>query len=1091
MRDGTMLALAVLILTAFAATMIMASEGSEAADIDVFGNWVISGGIVQETDKTIDVRGNVIVQSGGVLKLYGCTLDVNASANGLYSLEVQAGGRLEAYNTIIRGNDAYVDFWFRDDVVLEGCQVSRVNGVSSGGSVRGLMVVGSTVTMTDTVVSDCRYHGIYAQASLNLDNVTVEDVDQSNVYMSNWGASAGDFTVSIRDSTFHLSTAGGWWGAGIYFGRWGGDPDMDLTLSGSTFQGGARGVYISGGSNSDVVIDGCEFVDCDEAIAFSGQTTSGSYTISNNHINAHDLADSVAFTFSLTDDFMPTLTANSVEHVQTAYDIDGPWSGSATTSIEGLKVDNCTRGVFTDRTLHLTVLNSTFTHMKGSLECFVADGGSTITIRDTEHPWGSGTVADANSWIRAYIDIGIRGAKWRNGGPIASGELVLENVTQYEVARFNLSNVHSQDMVGWEVTDTDRRTSFNLYPAMYINGHAFRGDRIDLKTYKPSILELVDDYVPSIVINSPSDGKGFNTTTVLCGGSIDELGSGTDMVQYSFNGANYTPLTSWTGSTWSLPMTSLPQGEHTLSLKTRDKVGNVGEVATVHFWVDTITPFIEIAPYEELVNNSTVMVGGATEPGVGMTINGVRVIISEDGSFLVELGVKEGHNVFSIEVLDKAGNYNSTQVSFERDMIPPALAITEPQPDVWTNAHNVYVEGTAEEGADLTVDGEPVEIINGSFRRRIDLEEGDFVIRVTCTDMAGNVAVKTRLVRVDWTPPGLSIVEPEAAEVYVRESTVYVSADVDDPTIDHVMVNDQAIPLTSGRFVKQFTVLEGVTEFVITVEDAAGNSVTERVVVIRDLTPPTYDWNMTAVGGELVVVSGDRYCTSNAVEVSITASELSTFSLAGGVLLAKGTQVQHQFELVEGPNTLEIYIVDEAGNQAQTFRQRVEVDTTAPTISISSPPSGYRTKEDIVTIQGSTDEGTTLKINGETVTLGSGGSFRHVMALVDGRNEFTIQAVDAMGNSETATLSVLRDSEVVAEETSTTGATITGFVIGLIVGIIVMVAFTFVRARGAAKEPPEGPRPPERGGPGEGPGTPSGPPPGPDEPPHPEGWEEF
>jgi len=1091
MRDGILLAIGMFVLMAMTASVLLSSEGSEAADIDVFGDWVITGGIVQETDKSIDVRGNVIVQAGGVLKLYGCTLDINASSNGQHSLDVQSGGRLEAYNTRIQGNDAYVDFWFRDDVVLEGCQLSHVNGVGSGGSVRGIMVTGSTVTMTDTLVTDCRYHGIYAQASLNLDNVTVEDVDQSNVYMSNWGASAGDFSVAIRDCTFHLSTAGGWWGAGVYFGRWGGDPDMDLTLSGSTFDGGSRGVYISGGSNSDVVIDGCEFVDCDEAIAFSGQTTSGSYTISNNHINAHDLADSVGFTLALTDDFMPTLTANTVEHVQTAYDIDGPWTGSATTTLEGLVVENCTRGVFTDRTLHLTIVNSTFTHMVGSLECFVADGGSTITIRDTDHPWGSGTVANANSWIRAYIDIGIRGAKWRSGGPIASGELVLENVTHYEVARFNLSSVHSQDMVGWEVTDTDRRTSLNLYPVMYARGHGFRGDRIDLRTYEPSIIELVDDYVPSITINSPREGKGFNTTTVLCGGSIDELGSGTDMVQYSFNGANYTPLTSWTGSTWSLPMTSLPQGEHTLSLRPKDKVGNLGEVATVSFWVDTVVPFITVAPHEELVNTSTVMVGGSTEPGVGMTINGVTVIIAEDGGFLVELDVSEGHNVFTIEVLDKAGNYNSTRVTLQRDMTPPPLAITGPPPDVWTNAHNVYVEGTAEEGADLTVNGEPVEIINGSYRRRIDLEEGDFVIRVTCTDRAGNVAVKTRLVRVDWTPPGLTIVEPETSEVYVRESTVYISADVDDPTIDHVTVNEQSIPLTSGRFVKQFTVLEGVTEFVITVVDAADNSVTERVVVIRDLTPPTYEWNMSAVGGELVVVAGDRYCTSSAVEVSITASELSTFSLAGGIQLARGTRVQQRFDLVEGPNTLEIYIVDVAGNQAQTFKQRVEVDTTPPTISISTPPSGYRTKEDVVTIQGSTDEGTTLKINGETVTLGSGGSFRHVMALVDGRNEFTIEAVDAMGNSETATLSVLRDSEVVTEETSTTGATVTGFVLGLVVGIVLMVAFTYVRARGGAKEPPEGPRPPERDRPGKGPATPYQPPPGPGEPAPPEGWEEY
>ncbi|UCC92957.1 MAG: hypothetical protein JSW25_09900, partial [Thermoplasmata archaeon] len=158
----------------------------------------------------------------------------------------------------------------------------------------------------------------------------------------------------------------------------------------------------------------------------------------------------------------------------------------------------------------------------------------------------------------------------------------------------------------------------------------------------------------------------------------------------------------------------------------------------------------------------------------------------------------------------------------------------------------------------------------------------------------------------------------------------------------------------------------------------------------------------------------------------------------------------------------EIYIADAAGNQAQTYSEVVFVDTTAPTITIQSPQPGTRTKEDTATIHGFTEEGATLTLNGETVMVQSGGEFRHIVALVEGRNEFALEVEDGMGNSATASLSVLRDTEVTTGETSSTGATMTGFVLGLVMGIVLMLAFGFVRARrGEGREPPEGPRPPE------------------------------
>jgi hypothetical protein len=560
-----------------------------------------------------------------------------------------------------------------------------------------------------------------------------------------------------------------------------------------------------------------------------------------------------------------------------------------------------------------------------------------------------------------------------------------------------------------------------------------------MRTYTPSVVELVDDLAPTMTIDAPEQDEGFSNDTIVARGEYDEKGSGMDMIEYSLDNASFLPLTSWSDGGWNLPITFLTDGEHTLAVRGIDSVGNKGDQVSVSFVVDTIPPNLDVHHYPHLVNVTSLMVTGRTEALATLTLNGQGVNLDENGNFSVELVLTEGINNFDLAVTDRAGNHNGTKLTVVSDTILPDLEVTAPEDDIWTNARWVHVEGMAEIGSDLRVNGVAVELVNGTFKKRVDLVESDFVITVTSTDTAGNTAQKVRVLHVDWTAPELVIVEPVAAEVYVRESSLYISGDVDDPTIDHVLVNDEAVPLTSGRFVKQFTVLEGHTEFVITVVDAAMNGASAKVVVIRDLPPPSYQSNMPALGGDLLYVDGDHYCTAPTVEVYLTLNEVSVMTLGDGTEIATGTEVRYRFDLSEGVNVLDIYIKDTAGNQAQTFSERVNVDTTAPNIDVQSPQPGFRTKEDTVTIHGFTD------------------------ALVDGRNEFKLDVEDAMGNSNSASISVLRESDVSTGETSSTGSTVTGFAIGLVVGIVLMAAFMYVRGRGAGpdEEPPTGPRPPE------------------------------
>ncbi|UCC93505.1 MAG: hypothetical protein JSW25_02230, partial [Thermoplasmata archaeon] len=569
MSPGTRLAFALFLFIIAAAVLIATGEGTEAADIEHTSDWVISGETIILTDKTIDVVGNVTIQAGGVLELYNCTLDIQCVVSGQFRLEVMASGRLEAYDSTIQATGSRMDVLFHDDVLIEGCTIDHVRGGST--SVRGITIDGGTASFKDTWINDSNYHGLYVLAGLNLDNVTITNITYAHVYLYNWGASA-PYSVSISNSEFVGDGSASSWRAGVMLYTFQSGEDVDVTIADTTFRECYRGVYISTTGKGSADVQRCTFIDCRQGISMSWSTSSGTHVFKDNTVTADGTAGTVGLILTYRTNWGPVVEDNVVRDVYTGYIVNGRWNTPQTVSIGNLSVSDCTQGLISEQDIQLTVHNSSFTRIASSLECFVARNDSTITIIDTDHPWGSGTVESASSWIKAYTDVEIRGAKWKDGASIGQGFLVLENTTQFEVARFNLSDLRSQDVAGWEVTSTDRRTSLYLYPALYDGGHGFRGERIDMRTYTPSVVELVDDVAPSVVIDEPRNDEGFATDSVVARGTYSELGSGVDMVQYSLDGGDFLPLMTWSDDKWTMPMSFLVDGEHTLALRALDKV---------------------------------------------------------------------------------------------------------------------------------------------------------------------------------------------------------------------------------------------------------------------------------------------------------------------------------------------------------------------------------------------------------------------------------------------------------------------------------------------------------------------------------------
>jgi hypothetical protein len=1093
MRKRSEIAAGILFALALAALFVLLTGSATAADRDIMGDWTISSGTTHLSDETIDVRGNVTVASGGILKLENCTLAINGSSDGRYRLTVESGGRLEVYGSLVNGSDGRIKVEFHDYVLFEGSTLQHIYGAQSSAT-RGIMLEDGSITFRDSTVTDSSYMMFHVKTDLTLDNVTVSHGARSYVYAYSYYIQ-GSATIRIEDCHFIGPGPGQWYMDGVYVytsSQAGGA--VDLVVKNTRIETFGRDLYLTGSTKLTAVVEGCELFDSDAGIEV--YQTGGLITVKNNVIGHTSRAGAIGITVGVSSGASLVLENNAVEQTGIGYMFRPPATGGVITRSQGhLSVENCTVGIKVYSqyygSVHLTIHNSSLRSITG--KCFVAThdrptDSVDITVYTTEHLKGSAEVSGRNAWVKAFVPVDITGARWKGGDQIPEGFLVLENRTHVEIARFNLSAIAPQDVPAWVVNNTGMHAFPNVIPAIYIEGHGFRGDMIDLWNYQaPSMIDIVDNFVPEITILEPSTQESFNKSTLLASGTYWELGSGMAFIEYSVDSHNLTKITSFHDGAWTLPLIDLPEGIHTLALRPTDAVGNVGEPVQTEFMTDTVKPQIDLITPPVLINTTTTMLVGMTEANSTLMVNGLVYPISPNGDIEVDIPLDEGSNTLTIVIVDLAGNSNTTLFEIVRDTIAPSLVLTAPENDTWTNARSVSVDGTTEPGANVRVQGIDVPAVDGTFHKVVTLTEGEITIMVSSTDRAGNRAMRIHYLHVDWTPPVLTIVEPESREVVTRESVLYLTGDVDDPSIDHVNINTQTVELTSGRFIKQYTLVEGRNEFNVTVTDAAGNFDSIFIVANKDLVTPSYNVTIEPIGGELKTISGKVYSTSLSVEAHVTLSELAYISLPDGTDLQPTTEARVRFDLEEGSNELQLQIRDLAGNQANAYIVTIHIDTTSPSITIIEPEPGLRTKEESVIVHGRTEEGSQVMLDGSHVEMLPGGEFRVRIVLEEKRNDINIEVVDPMGNNNSFMISVYKEPEVTTgEEADTSTALAGGFMMGLIVGVVVTVLLMMswarrqrvapvseavakperMPAKGAAEKPEEeeAPKPPRRGG---------------------------
>jgi formylglycine-generating enzyme required for sulfatase activity/serine/threonine protein kinase len=218
----------------------------------------------------------------------------------------------------------------------------------------------------------------------------------------------------------------------------------------------------------------------------------------------------------------------------------------------------------------------------------------------------------------------------------------------------------------------------------------------------------------------------------------------------------------------------------------------------------------------------------------------------------------------------------------------------------------------------------------------------------------------------------------------------------------------EAAPGADGAFELSVTLSEGVNEIAVTpvaANGAAGPVRTLRAVL--DTRPPELGVREpkdgTVTSGESVLVGG-RVSEEHPGPVEVAGRPANVErdgSFSATVPLAG-----------EGENRIAVETTDAAGN-----RCRVEVvvvrDRTPPALTIEAPSEEVLTSAPSLEVAGRVRDTSPvgLSVRGAEVQVEAGGIFRAALALVEGRNEFVIEATDAAGNRATATVRAVRDSK--------------------------------------------------------------------------------
>ena len=396
---------------------------------------------------------------------------------------------------------------------------------------------------------------------------------------------------------------------------------------------------------------------------------------------------------------------------------------------------------------------------------------------------------------------------------------------------------------------------------------------------------------------------------------------------------------SWGPCASPFERSGLGEGSHILRVRATDSVGNIGLEATREWTVDTVEPDTRITDGPPaLTNQTTASITFESDP------DGADFECSVDGaafesctSAKMLTGLSDGPH--SLRVRAVSGGFTDptpAERAWNVDTSAPVLAVTGKPTGTTTVADSRFIFTVDDPEATVAcqLDTGAWATCTSPFDPQ-PLSDGLHNVSIRATDTAGNTTTEGPFPwTVDGTPPDVIITSGPVANSTVTTRTVTFTFTVNDPTatvqcrIDSVPVTcEPGIPVTVGPLD------DGPHTFSVQATDPAGNPGGEGRIFNVDATAPKVQLTGGPTGATTSATAAFTLTVDDPdadPQCRLDSTDPADWGVCPEPL---------EYTVAEGGHTLEARATDPHGNVGYDKREWT-VDLTAPTVTITSGPSG-------------------------------------------------------------------------------------------------------------------------------------------------------
>ncbi|MDR3124259.1 MAG: Ig-like domain repeat protein, partial [Treponema sp.] len=429
------------------------------------------------------------------------------------------------------------------------------------------------------------------------------------------------------------------------------------------------------------------------------------------------------------------------------------------------------------------------------------------------------------------------------------------------------------------------------------------------------------------------------------------------------------------GSTWtnlSLSQTTLNvtgEGKQTVVFRAKDTAGNTSSVS-VHVNIDATPPSYAIAADGCARREGSgwvipLKVSGLSDAGSGIDYASFKYALdggaetkvpgSYSGSAFAVLinaaSLSGGKHSIKLTAADKAGNAATQTIAFSVDAAPPVITGGSPLGDTangapWTNQDRFsYAIADTETGikssavtVNIVVSTGYVSPFSGYSNTGTALvfggaaPDGTYQVSFKATDNANNTVERIFYYRLDRTPPDITatLIKSASRSVTIRGTDALSGLNSGNCWTSAVAgVSDSSgytVNLSDGKHEKEFTL-----------KDIAGNSVTKKVTIYVDQSPPK------------ATVTAPEYVNAETLPVTINLTSAvvgisEAWYLLDGVKTTLGKANWNSCVIplsscAEGIHTIKVGAMNEVGISGESASRQFIIDKTPPQLK------GYELRE--------------------------------------------------------------------------------------------------------------------------------------------------